>query len=414
LLHRKYFNVTMADPYMDLILDEDLAQNEWPKKMKEIQSTSGHKSLMSQCITEEIFNKYKDHRTKNAGWSIARAINTGVMHPDSFVGIHGGDMESYDDFKDVFHPVVEKYHKGFKMDGSMNHVTDLDPSKMNYTLSDAAKHRIFSTRIRVARNLSMFPLNPGGTRKTREEVCELMEKVFAAMDPNSDLKGKLYRHTTMTAEEQQKLVDDHFMFRGRDRMQAASGYHEEWPHGRGIFHNADKTFLLWINEGDHIRIISMQDGGDVLEVFKRLERGVRAIEEGVKKITQSETPFMMHPILGSLTCCPSNLGTGMRASVHLRIPRVIQKYGFEGIDAMCRQRNCQARGSSGEHSEVVDRCGISNWRRLGFPEYQLVDDMIACVNFLVRLEEDIEAEILKNATTKKHGWPDYTNGYPSK
>ena len=44
--------------------------------------------------------------------------------------------------------------------------------------------------------------------------------------------------------------------------QAASGYHEHWPHGRGVFHNPSKTFVNWVNEGDHLRIISMQDGGD--------------------------------------------------------------------------------------------------------------------------------------------------------
>lgn len=53
-----------------------------------------------------------------------------------------------------------------------------------------------------------------------------------------------------------------------------------WPTGRGIFHNKDKTFLVWVNEEDHLRIISMQKGGDLLAVFKRLIevsfcRGVR-------------------------------------------------------------------------------------------------------------------------------------------
>lgn len=43
-----------------------------------------------------------------------------------------------------------------------------------------------------------------------------------------------------------------------------------WPTGRGIFHNDDKTFLVWANEEDHLRIISMQKGGDLKQVFKRL------------------------------------------------------------------------------------------------------------------------------------------------
>jgi len=54
-----------------------------------------------------------------------------------------------------------------------------------------------------------------------------MDKVYAGF--NDDFKGDFYRHTSMTPEETKKLVDDHFLFRGADRMQAASGYHEHWP-----------------------------------------------------------------------------------------------------------------------------------------------------------------------------------------
>ena len=60
---------------------------------------------------------------------------------------------------------------------------------------------------------------------------------------------------------------------------------------------------------------------------------------------------------------------------------------FIQIDEIVRNMNCQARGSSGEHSEVVDRIDISNWRRLGVPEYELVSDMIRCANFVTKLED---------------------------
>ena len=53
-------------------------------------------------------------------------------------------------------------------------------------------------------------------------------------------------------------------------LNQASGMERDWPEGRGIFFNDDKNFLVWVNEEDQFRIISMQKGGDVLEVFKRL------------------------------------------------------------------------------------------------------------------------------------------------
>jgi len=76
-------------------------------------------------------------------------------------------------------------------------------------------------------------------------------------------------------------------------MQAASGYHQYWPFGRGIFVNPKKQFIVWVNEGDHIRIISMQDGGDVIEVFTRLGRAIKAMEEGIRKATGQKGPVFM-------------------------------------------------------------------------------------------------------------------------
>ena len=328
-----------------------------------------------------------------AKWTLARTINTGVMYPDSFVGCHAGDKESYDDFSDFFYRVIEKYHAGFSMEkGSDLKGTPserMDPDRIKVDLSDSAKNKIASTRIRLARNLSMFPLNPGGSRQSREEVIDLMKKVYAAIPEESDLAGELFLHTTMSEEKRQSLIDAHFLFRGKDRMQAASGYHEHWPHGRGVYLNKAQTFINWINEGDHLRIISMEMGGDVRAVFERLSAAAKLIEDGVRAITGDEEVFMMHPKFGAVTCCPSNIGTGMRGSVHIMVPKLIAKIGFYEIDRLCRERNCQARGSTGEHSKVVDRIDVSNWRRIGFPEYELVEDMIRCANFLAEQEDKL-------------------------
>lgn len=163
-------------------------------------------------------------------------------------------------------------------------------------------------------------------------------------------------------------------------MQAASGYHLHWPIGRGIFVSNDKKFLMWINEGDHLRIISMEQGGSIQSVFDRFSKAVGCIEAGIKQVLGVEKAFLSDPVVGMIACCPSNLGTCMRGSVHILLPKLIEKIGFKEIDRIAREMGCQARGSSGEHSEVVDRIDISNWRRLGFPEYKLVDDMIRCAN----------------------------------
>lgn len=88
------------DPYFDLIMDPTLARNEYPEAKLELARAAEHTSLMAQVCTKEVWDKYKDTVSSGpAKWTLARAINTGVMYPNSFVGCHAGDLQSWDDFK---------------------------------------------------------------------------------------------------------------------------------------------------------------------------------------------------------------------------------------------------------------------------------------------------------------------------
>jgi protein-arginine kinase len=87
-----------------------------------------------------------------------------------------------------------------------------------------------------------------------------------------DLAGKYYPLNNLGEKEKKQLIDDHFLFKEGDRFLEAVGLNRDWPNGRGIFHNNEKTFLVWVNEEDQLRIISMQDGADLGAVFERLSR----------------------------------------------------------------------------------------------------------------------------------------------
>ncbi len=372
------------DPETDLIMDPDLAENCWPARLDDLKRSGRPLSLMARTMTRELFETLKTRRTATAGWTIARAINTGVRNPSSTVGCHAGDRETYFDFKALFHPVIEGCHQGFRI-GRDRHVSDPDAARIGVELSATARDKVTSTRIRVARNLAGFPLNPGGTRNSREQIFRLLERVTSAF--TGDLGGRMLRLADMSARQRGELVARGLLFRGRDRFQAASGHHRHWPHGRGLFLGPSGEFSLWINEGDQIRIVSMERGGDVHRVFDRLVRGIAAIESGVRAQTGAGRAFLEDETLGMITCCPSNLGTAMRAGVHMRIPRLVERHGIGGIDRIAREMGCQARGGGGEHSRVADRVDISNRRRLGLPEWALVADMIGCVNALARMED---------------------------
>ena len=234
---------------------------------------------------------------------------------------------------------------------------------------------IKSTRIRVGRNLKDVALGPG---ITNEQRVEIMTKVTAACNEfEGDLKGTFYPLDGMDPTVQQQLIDDHFLFKEGDRFLAACGLNRDWPKGRGIFHNDAKTFLVWVNEEDQLRIISMQQGADIGAVFDRLSRAASLIEQQAR--------FAHNDHLGYITSCPTNLGTALRASVHIHLPNLMNDW--PAFQAIADKWNVQIRGSRGEHSDTSDGIfDISNKRRLGRSEKDLVQDMYNGVKAMIAAE----------------------------
>ena len=113
-------------------------------------------------------------------------------------------------------------------------------------------------RIRVGRNIEGYGLSPGITKEQRLEVETTMKDIFGKFD--GDFAGEYFSLDGMEEDARQMLVDDHFLFMSGDPNLAAAGMERDWPEGRGIFHNESKTFLVWVNEEDQLRIISMEKG----------------------------------------------------------------------------------------------------------------------------------------------------------
>jgi len=342
-------------------------------------------SLVAKYVTQPLWDKLSKVVTKTAGFTLAQAISCATDYDDQHCGIYAGDWDSYRDFADVFDPIIQDYH-GISADAT--HESDMDVNKIQGNIDPTAP--VKSTRIRVGRSIDGFGLSPGITRQQRLEVESLMKKAFSNL--KDDLAGTYYPLTGMEEKVRQQLVDDHFLFVSGDKNLITAGMERDWPEGRGIFHNKDKTFLTWVNEEDQLRIISMQKGGDVRGVFDRLARGIDAVQQSIKK--ESGRDFMLDPKYGYIHSCPTNLGTGMRASVHVDLPG----YTKEGLDALkkrCEELKVQPRGTRGESGgQTGVTYDISNKHRLGYSEVQLVQCMIDGVNTLVK--EDIELQ-------KKHG-----------
>merc|ERR1712114_86339 len=197
-------------------------------------------SLVAKHVTKEKWDQLKNIKTKTSGFTLAQAIACAVEFDNQHCGIYAGDWDSYKVFADVFDPLIQEYH-GISADAV--HTSDMDVSKINGNIDPTAP--VHSTRIRVGRSIDGFGLSPGITREQRQGVENLMKKAFANL--TGDLAGSYYPLTGMSEEVRQQLVDDHFLFVSGDRNLIVAGMERDWPEGRGIFHNKDKTFLTWVN-----------------------------------------------------------------------------------------------------------------------------------------------------------------------
>jgi len=331
-------------------------------------------SMLCKHLTKEVFEELKDKKTKN-GFGLDDAIRSGVENIDSGIGVYAGDEESYTLFASLFDPIIEEYHGFTPKD---KHKSNLNPNDLNAPNPDPKNEYILSTRIRVGRNLANMPLGSAISKEQRDEIESIVSKSLMELD--GELAGNYYSLLGMSKEIQDELIKEHFLFKEGDRFLESAGLNRDWPNGRGIYHNNNKTFLVWINEEDELRIISMQMGGDIKEVFVRLVNAIKSIEKKVK--------FAYNEHIGYITSCPTNLGTAMRASVHIKLPKLSKD--MEKFKAITDKHYLQIRGVHGEHSKseggVYD---ISNRRRLGVTEVMCVEDMYNGVVELIEVEKSL-------------------------
>lgn len=344
---------------------------------------SKHNNVMAKCLTPEIYARLKDRVTPN-GCTLDQCIQTGVDNPGhpfiSTVGLVAGDEESYEVFADLFDQVIEDRHNGYTKDRI--HPTDLDYKKIRGGHFDPKY--VLSSRVRTGRSIRGLTLPPICTRAERREVERVVADALSNL--SGEFSGNYYPLYKMTDAEQDQLIHDHFLFdKPVSPLLLASGMARDWPDARGIWHNKEKNFLVWINEEDHTRVISMEKGGNMQRVFERFCTGLKQVEDQIKG---KGWEFMWNPHLGYILTCPSNLGTGLRAGVHVRLPHLAKEARFGSI---LKGLQLQKRGTGGVDSACDgDTFDISNSDRLGKSEVELVQLVIDGVNTLIEMDKRLE------------------------
>lgn len=285
-----------------------------------------------------------------------KAIASGLSNPDSDIGLYAGDPESYAVFAQLFEPVIAEYHQC-----SQTVHQDLRSGMVETLTKNGNDKHILSTRIRVARNIVGFGFTPQISLDKREELEARIVDGLSHL--RGEFSGSYYSLESIDDSLRSSLSRDRLLFSRGDRFQEAAGINRDFPLCRGVYLSHDRRLRIWVNEEDHLRIICQDSSSHLYSLFAYFCR----VHQKLEKLL----PFVHNKRLGYLTSCPTNIGTSMRAGMHVHLPRLNQNRTM--LDRLAGQFKLQIRGTGGEktpvNNDVVD---ISNHQRLGVSELDIV------------------------------------------
>jgi len=347
---------------------------------------------------------------------LARCIKTGMDckgHPNiKMCGIVAGDEESFATFHEIFDPIISKRHGGFAPDAK--HITDMDPANLLKERIDPTGNYTLTTRCRTGRSVRGFRLPPAIGFEERRQLEAVVVKGLLSL--TGELKGDyfpLHGSRSYAPKPEGMTLEDEDMFRKSGNLfqkpdsplLLSGGMGRHWPDARGIFANDARNFFVWVNEEDHLRIVSMEKGDNVHAIFARFA----AATEGVSTVLKVEGyDFMANDHLGYILTCPSNLGTGLRAGTIVKVPLLSKRADFKKL---LGRMGLQARGTGGVDTVSTDgRFDISNADRIGKSETHLVNIFIDGVRRYIlweqRLEEgediDVQGRYRRTAFVEAH------------
>jgi len=242
---------------------------------------------------------------------------------------------------------------------------------------------VLSTRVRLARNLQGFPFSLRGAREDRKRVLERVREVL----PSTRLlaEATLWEMSELDPIDRRLLHERHLVSReliGPDGGPA--------PASSALALTAEGPCGLMINEEDHLRLHTLCNGMDLEAAWKQVD----ALDEELGGML----PFAFHHEFGFLTCCPTNVGTGLRASVLIHLPGLVLTKEINKVLQGIAQVGLTYRGLYGEGSEVVGNFfQISNQTTLGKSEDDLVDHLREIVGQVIEYEKRARAVLLREA-----------------
>lgn len=226
---------------------------------------------------------------------------------------------------------------------------------------------VITSRVRLARNLSHLPF-PG--RATSSQAVDVLARCRDAIMELSAIRrgGNFLAMSDLSEMEKQILVERHLISRELCESHAA-----------GVGLSKDFSCALMINEEDHLRMQVLLPGFSLREAWRKMT----AIDTDLER----KLEFAFSERLGYLTACPSNIGTGLRASMMLHLPGLVMSNQMDKVVRAVSQLGIAVRGLYGEGSEASGSIfQISNQQTLGESEAEIIARLTHVLETIIEQE----------------------------
>jgi len=239
---------------------------------------------------------------------------------------------------------------------------------------------VITSRVRLARNLVDHPF-PGFTDDVLR--CEVMEQVRPVLEELPEMKDAFSEEMTkLTAIEKQVLVERHLI----SREHAAKSL------GCATVMNRNQTISIMVNEEDHLRMQAIRPGLQLLSAYRSLDTIDSEMEE--------ELLYAFDARYGYLTACPTNLGTGMRASAMLHLPGLVLSEQINQTIQGANKIGLAVRGLYGEGTEALANLfQISNQTTLGSTEEEVIEHLTSVIEQVIENEQNARHKMLEDRPT---------------
>ena len=237
---------------------------------------------------------------------------------------------------------------------------------------------VLSSRVRLARNMAhhLYP-----QRADAEQHQQVVDLVQAALEKTGIGKSGYFTDSESIDEfSRDILIERHLI--------SPEFMRDQQP--RGLYIAEDETASLMINEEDHLRIQAVSSGMNIREAMGLANQ----IDDQLSSVLEYDTD----PRLGYLTACPTNVGTGMRASVLIHLPGLVLTREMDNVLTQVSKISLTVRGFYGEGSDVLGNLfQISNQTTLGRSEDDLIESLEKVTRQLITYEQDARRQLFSDA-----------------